>query len=145
MKIAKFRMATAIAVSSAALALPLTAALAGDMPAPRTEGAITYLSGGVGQNEADAIKHVAGYYPLELEFLLKASPKDEYLSGVKVRIRDANQKLVLNVTAEGPFLLANLPAGKYTVSAERNGQVEMRAVNVVHDRHQHIVFEWQST
>ena len=144
MNIARSRITAAIALCSVILALPPAAATAGDMPSPRTAGAITYLTGGVGRREADAIRQVAHYYPLELEFLLKATPNDEYLSGVRVRIRDAQQKLVLNVTAEGPFLLANLPAGRYTVSAERNGRIEERSVEVVHDHHQHILFEWQN-
>ena len=105
---------------------------------------MTYLSGGVGQKEADAIKHVAKYYPLELEFLQKAKPKDEYLADVKIRIKDAHEKMVLNVTSDGPFLLAKLPAGKYTVSAERNGKVENHTVQIAAKEHRRVVFEWQS-
>ncbi len=134
----------AIAVSGLTLALNAIGAPANTVPATHKEGAVTYLMGGIGQTEADAIKHVAKYYPLELEFLLKAKPKDEYISDVKVRIKDTHDKMVLNVTADGPFLLAKMPAGKYTVSAERNGRVEHRQIVIAAKEHRRVVFEWQS-
>jgi hypothetical protein len=137
-------IATAVAVSGLALSLPAAAAPERNLPAAHKEGAVTYISGGVGQQEADAMKHVAKYYPLELEFLQKAKLKDEYLSGVKVRIRDEHNKMVLNVTSDGPFLLAKLPAGRYTVSAERNHDAKNREVQIVAKENRRVVFEWQS-
>ena len=137
-------MTNFIAMSAFALALPAAAAPGSDLPAAHHEGAVTYILGGVGQQEADAMKHVAKYYPLELEFLLKAKPKDEYLSDVKIRIKDAHNKMVLNVTADGPFLLAKMPAGKYTVSAEREGKVEHHEIEIAAKEHRRVVFEWQS-
>ncbi len=134
---------TAIAVSGLTLTLNAIGAPASHMPATHNQGDVTYITGGVGQTEADAIKHVAKYYPLEVEFLLKAKPKDEYLSDVQVRIKDAHDKMVLNVTADGPFLLAKMPAGKYTVSAERNGKVEHRQIEIAANEHRRVVFEWQ--
>ena len=135
-----------VAASCLALAVPAFAAPPSDshLPAAHKLGEITYLSGGIGQTEGDAIKHVAKYYPLELEFLLKAKPRDEYLSDVKVRIKDAHQKMVLNITSGGPFLLAKMPTGKYTVSAERNGRIEQREVQIAATEHRRVVFEWQS-
>ena len=137
-------IATAIAVSGLTLALNAIGAPAGRVPATHKQGEVTYISGGVGQAEADAIKHVAKYYPLELEFLLKAKPKDEYLTDVKVRVKDAHDKMVLDVKTDGPFLLAKMPAGKYTVSAERAGKVEHRQVEIAANEHRRVVFEWQS-
>lgn len=137
-------IATAIAVSGLSFALNAIGAPESDAPAMHNQGAVTYIMGGVGRLEADAIKHAAKYYPLELEFLLKAWPHDEYLAGVKVRIKDAHDRMVLNVTADGPFLLARMPAGKYTVSAERNGRVEHRQIEIAVNDHRRVVFEWQT-
>ncbi len=137
-------IATAIAVSGLTLTLNAIGAPAGHVPAAHKMGKVTYLTGGVGQAEADAIKHVAKYYPLELEFLLKAKPKNEYLSDVKVRIKDAHDKMVLSTTADGPFLLAKMPAGKYTVSAERDGNIEHRQIEIAAKEHRRVVFEWLS-
>ena len=132
----------AAAIAAASLTLNAIAAPEGQVPAAQTQGEISYINGGAGKTEADAMRHVARYYPLELEFLLKAKPKDEYLSNVKVRIKDAHGRMVLNVTAGGPFLLAKMPAGKYTVSAERNGKVEHRQIEISATEHRRVVFEW---
>jgi hypothetical protein len=137
-------VAIAIAVAGATLALNAIGAPASPVPATHKQGEVTYITGGVGQTEADAIEHVAKYYPLELEFLLKAKPKDEYLSAVTVRIKDSHDKMVLDVKADGPFLLAKMPAGKYTVSAEREGKVEHRQIEIAAKEHRRVVFEWQS-
>lgn len=133
-----------LAVSALALAIPAVSAPTRDLPAAHRAGEVTYISGGVSQPEADAIKHVATYYPLEIQFLRKAKPKDEYLTGVRVRIKDEHHMMVLNVTSDGPFLLAKLPAGKYTVSAERNRDLKTREVEIVATEHRRLVFEWQS-
>ncbi|MGP1677712.1 MAG: carboxypeptidase-like regulatory domain-containing protein [Burkholderiales bacterium] len=108
------------------------------------QGEVSYLSGGIGQTEASAIKHAAKRYPLELEFVLKAKPKDEYLANVKVKIEDAHDKVVLDATADGPFLLAKMPAGKYTVTADRDGKIEQRQVEIAAKEHRRVVFEWKS-
>ena len=137
-------IATAIAVSGMTLTLNAIGGTDSHLPAAQKAGEVTYIMGGIGQTEADAIKHAAKYYPLELEFLLKAKPKAEYLSNVQVRIKDAHDKMVLNVNADGPYLLAKIPAGKYTISAERNGKVEHRQIEISATDHRRVVFEWQS-
>ena len=144
MKSKTFVIATAIAVSGMTLTLNAIGGTDSHLPAAQKAGEVTYIIGGIGQTEADAIKHAAKYYPLELEFLLKAKPKAEYLSNVQVRIKDAHDKMVLNVNADGPYLLAKMPAGKYTISAERNGKVEHRQIEISAKDHRRVVFEWQS-
>lgn len=136
----------AIAAASLALSLDAAAAWQAESGAPtaHTQGDVTYLSGGVGRTEASAIKHLARLYPLELEFLHKARPRDEYLANVKVRIEGEHAKRVLDVTSDGPFLLAKLPAGIYTVSAESGGKVEHRTVEIAPKEHRRVVFEWRS-
>jgi len=144
MKSKTFVIATAIAVSGMTLTLNAIGGTDSHLPAAQKAGEVTYIIGGIGQTEADAIKHAAKYYPLELEFLLKAKPKAEYLSNVQVRIKDAHDRMVLNVNADGPYLLAKMPAGKYTISAERNGKVEHRQIEISATDHRRVVFEWQS-
>ncbi len=143
MKARSIVMTNLLAASALALMLPAAAAPAGKLPAAHKEGAVTYLSGGASEKEASAIKHAARNYPLELEFLQKAKPKDEYLSNVKVRIKDAKDKMVLDTTSNGPFMLATLPSGKYMVSAERDGKTENRSVEIAPKEHRRVVFEWQ--
>lgn len=137
-------IAVTIAASGLAFAVNAVAAPLSALPATQKQGEISYLSGGIGLTEANAIKHVAKRYPLELEFVLKAKPKDEYLADVKVNIKDAHGKVVLDTTADGPFLLAQMPAGKYTISADRDGKVEHRRIEIAAKEHQRLVFAWKS-
>lgn len=137
-------IAVTIAASSLAFAINAAAAPLSALPATQKQGEISYLSGGIGVTEANAIKRVAKHYPLELEFVLKAKPKDEYLADVKVNIKDAHDKVVLDTTADGPFLLAQMPAGKYTISADRDGKVEHRRIEIAAKEHQRLVFAWKS-
>ena len=74
----------------------------------------------------------------------KRSRKTSISADVTVRIKDAHDKMVLNVKSDGPFLLAKMPAGKYTVSAERNHKVEHRQIEISAKEHRRVVFEWQS-
>ena len=135
---------TAIAVSGLTLALNAIGAPASGVPVAHMQGEVTYLSGGIGLTEANAIKHVAKNYPLELEFVAKAKPRDEYLADVKVQIKDAHNKTMLNTTSDGPFLLAKMPVGKYTISADHDGKIEHRQIVLAAKEHRRIVFEWRS-
>jgi hypothetical protein len=136
-------IAAAIAASGLALSLNAFAASANYLPPMHKQGEVSYLSGGIGLNESDAIKHVAKAYPLELEFVLKAKPKAEYVANVKVQIKNARDMTMLKTTT-GPFLLAKLPAGKYTISANRDGKVMHRQVEIAASGHRRVVFEWTS-
>jgi len=136
-------IAAAIAASSLALSVNAFGASASHLPPMHRQGEVSYLSGGIGLSESDAIRHVAKAYPLELEFVLKAKPKAEYLANVKVQIKNARDKTMLKTTT-GPFLLAKLPAGKYTISANRHGKVIHREVEIAASGHRRVVFEWTS-
>lgn len=134
----------AIAVSGLVMATNAAGVTVNYLPAEHKQGEVTYVTGGVGHSESDAVRRAATHYPLELEFLLKAKPKDEYLSAVKVRINDVHDRTVLDVTADGPFLLARMPAGKYVVVAEHAGKTERRNIEIIAKEHHRVVFEWQS-
>lgn len=139
-------MAVLVAASCFAVtpASAADAAKAASLPAVHAQGAISYLSGGIGKTEADAIRHVAKQYPLELEFLRKAKPKDEYLAGIKVVVTDMHNMKVLDIASDGPFLLAKMPAGKYEITADHDGKVEHRTVQIADHQHRRIVFEWKA-
>ena len=112
------------------------------LPPEQKQGNVTYLSGGIGQEEAAAMRREESKFPLTLEFVKHAKPSAEYLTGVNVTIKDHQGKTVLNTVADGPFLLAKLPDGKYTVTADDFGQTKERSIVVAERKQGHIVFEW---
>lgn len=132
----------ALATSLAGAAINGYSAGASLLPPEQKQGAITYLTGGIGLDEARAIERKASDYPLTLEFLVKASPRAEFTSNVKVRIEDQRGTVVLDTVTNGPFLLVDLPAGKYTVTADRDGEVKTRHIRIMEHRPKRSIFEW---
>jgi hypothetical protein len=115
-----------------------------ELPAPQTRDGITWLSGGVGESQAHAFRKQAARYPLSLEFLIKPEAKNlpaEFTAEVPVTVRNAQGKVILSATAQGPFMLIKLPEGRYQVFAEHDGRKIERAV-VVGRTHRSVMFEW---
>jgi len=120
-----------------------TVTLAGDMlQHESTRNAVDYLSGGIGKDEADAFKQAESNYPLALVFLRHAKPKDEFIADVNVSIQDQAGNAVLQTTSEGPFLLAKVPDGRYTVVAEESGRAQVRHVVLTNGKTDRIVLVW---
>ncbi|APR34798.1 hypothetical protein [Paraburkholderia sp. SOS3] len=94
--------------------------------APVERNGVTYITGGVGEDEAHAFRQAAPRYNLRLTF---ASKTGQYLSDVDVRI-SSGERTVLAVRTDGPFLFVRLPAGSYRVSARDRQVTEARQVAV---------------
>lgn len=131
--------------------LLFTATLAAAAPAAATtgtaeksEGAVAYLASGKSNEDTVAMRHVARYYPLELEFARKAAPRLQQPADIDVMIKDRYGKLVLRAKTEGDLLLANLPAGEYAVSATYNGAAILQKVTVEQGQHRKLNFEWKN-
>ena len=131
--------------------LLFTAALSAAAPAAATtdtaeksEGAVAYLASGKSKEDTAAMRHVARYYPLVLEFARKAAPRPQQPADIDVMIKDRSGKLMLRAKAEGDLLLANLPAGEYAVSATYNGVAILQNVAVEEGKHRKLDFEWKN-
>ena len=124
-------------------ALPIHALSAESMPMHDMHvGDVSYLTGGIGSSEAESMREATKDYALEIVFVQKLKQLEEFISDVKVQIQDAQKNTVLDVTTEGPFLLVNLPNGKYIITAEFNSDTKQQKVNVGAKKHQKIVFWW---
>jgi hypothetical protein len=128
--------ATLLVASSFALAGSLAQAQpsqpAGSGPAPsdtsRSASGVEFLSGGVGLNARQQLAAQSSQYNLQLEFAY--APEGEYLAGVQVDIADTRGNSVLSTTTDGPWLMAKLPAGTYTVKARFGDATRSQQVNV---------------
>jgi hypothetical protein len=63
-------------IAGLAVASPAPGADSSTLPVPQEQGAISYITGGIGEDEAIAFKQAATSYPLELLFVQKAQPRD---------------------------------------------------------------------
>jgi hypothetical protein len=119
------------------------ATTASNLPPEQKQGAIAFLSGGIGVEQRTAMKDAARNYPLELEFVKGTKAPREYLAGVHVDIKDSADHTVLSTLADGPLLLASLPGGRYSISVTNAGSTEARTVMVEQGKHQRVLFDWK--
>lgn len=88
----------------------------------------SYECGGVSIDDQQRIKAAAPGRDLMLTFAISTGA---YLADVGVQIRDSRGAVVLDVTCDGPIMLADVPArGIYRVTARFGGVVRERSVNV---------------
>lgn len=112
-----------------------------DLIKPQTQGEITFVSGGVGGDEQNAMQAVQADYNLHLLFSIQGT--GEYASDVKVRIADSSGNTLLETVSDGPMLFAKLKPGLYTVSVELDGQVVKKKVTVVNTtKRSSLSFTW---
>ncbi len=107
----------------------------------KAENQVPFVSGGVGDDERQQMEKMAPGYPLQLLFATKGSP-NEFLADVKVQIKDKDGKVVLDAISQGPFLLAKIPAGRYSISADSEGVVKRQSVQIAGTKSQRVVFVW---
>jgi hypothetical protein len=94
---------------------------------PVTQNGVAYITGGVGQDEAEAIRAVSRQYSLRITFVIKSG---QYLSDVAVEIVGASGTPDLNIRTQGPFLFVSLPSGIYQVSAHAGRASETRVISI---------------
>jgi hypothetical protein len=99
---------------------------------PKEQSGITYLSGGIGEDESQAIQQVKGY---NLHITFSIGPDNKYLGGVDVVIQTEKGRSLLSVSQVGPILYVKLPADKYLIIASQNG----------HEKRGTVVLEGTST
>jgi hypothetical protein len=113
-----------------------------NLPNEKTVGMITYVSGGVGIDEASAMKREQVNFPLTMEFVAHTNQKDELITNVAVTVKDYNDKIVLQTMSDGPYLYARLPDGTYVITAEVKGLPKLKIVNIAAQKSDHVIFEW---
>jgi hypothetical protein len=95
---------------------------------PKTENGITYVCGGVGQEESNYMKKQAGKHDMALTFAARGG---EYLANVNVEIADAKGNAILQTTCDGPMMLVDFPkAGTYRVKADASGYRQGQTITV---------------
>lgn len=106
------------AAVAAALALGVATAH-GALTEGRTADGHRYVTGGIGTEEVEALRQEASSFSLQL---ITAARTGAYLASTKVRIIGPGNNAVLDTTMDAPWLLVDLPAGRYTVQATHDGK-----------------------
>ena len=102
---------------------------------------VVFVSGGIGYCESQAMRNASKDYPLELVFVQKTASGENYLANIPVEVTDMKGNLVLDTETKGPYLLARIPAGRYTITANLYDEVKTQHVTIA-KKHQRLVFVW---
>lgn len=97
-------------------------------PTPKEQNGISYINGGVGQEEQSAMRALRADYDLLLTFATKQS--GAYRSDVQLDIMDAKGGTLVSAANAGPMFYAKLPTGTYRISAAAEGKVFKRSVRI---------------
>lgn len=110
------------------VAIFLTASiLAGAAFAIEPVSGVNVVTGGVGETERAQVKSQEGNYNLKLVFTGEGGI---YLGDVAVIVRDKAGNEVVNGKTDGPFLLAELKPGSYTVDATDQGFQKQQTIQI---------------
>ena len=140
------KAAAAAATVAALFAVGVPAAASTDgLPAAQTSGAVSYVTGGVGQHESQAFLQHRRDYPLAVEIYARDGGHEVYTAGASVYISTPRGETVLQAEADGPFLLADVPPGRYIVEVDRQGDTQRKPVTVGHGGASRAVFVFQPT
>jgi hypothetical protein len=94
---------------------------------PQQQGNITFVSGGAGDEDRDALKQVESQYNLRLLF---AARNGDYLADIGVTLADAHGNTVLDTIADGPIFYAHVPPGHYRLTVSNEGQSQSHDVAI---------------
>jgi hypothetical protein len=103
------------------------------------QSGVTYLSGGIGEDEAKAIQQATGY---NLHMTFSIGPEGKFVPDVDVVIQKAQGATLLTLSQAGPLVYVQLPPGKYTVIATRNGEEKRDTTDVGNGTARNLVFHW---
>lgn len=87
----------------------------------------SYVSGGIGESGRAELTAIQDQYSLKLVF---AARSGAFLSAVAVEISDADGQALLSAVSDGPWMLVDLPAGRYRISATFREETQTQEVEV---------------
>jgi len=110
--------------------------------APHQQNGITYVNGGVGQEEQSAMRAQRSDYNLQLTFATNQT--GAFRSDVQLDIADAKGGKLLSVANTGPMFFAKLPPGTYRINAAAEGKTFKRTVKIGERGAREMTLHWQN-
>ena len=104
---------------------------------------ISYISGGVGEEESQAILAEAKQWPLLLELSQLENGRGVWIFGAKIKILNSQNQVIFDAQADGPYILINLTTGQFQIEASYQGVVQKRSVNVQASASQKLAIFWK--
>ena len=99
------------------------------------------VAGGIGTEEVEALRQQAPAFSLQL---VTAARTGAYLADTQVRIIGPGNNVILDTTLRGPWLLIDLPSGRYTVRATHSGNTVERRLAIEGGKPQRVVLHFDA-
>lgn len=119
-----------------------TAVHADDLSKPKKFEHTTYLTGGVNDEDAAAIKKRGPDYGLQL--FLSADHQPVAPGEVKIKILNIAGDTIINSVAEGPLFFVKVDGGRYTLILDRGGDVKEKTFDLIGRRFGQFSFDWSA-
>lgn len=118
---------------------PLTAIAQEDVLEPGFANGVPYLSGGIGDEEREAIDRARKNYNTKL---VLAETSGSYVSNVSLTVATVLGEPVVTLSGAGPLVLLQLPPGSYLVTADYEGRKAQKRFDVSDNVAQTVVVAW---
>ena len=122
-----------------AVAFGLTAR-ADELSKPKKFEHTIYLSGGVTDEDAAAIKKRGPDFGLQL--FLSADHKPVAPGEVTIKILNISGDTIINSVADGPLFFVKVDGGRYTLILDRGGDVKEKTFDLIGRRFGQVSFDW---
>ncbi|QWD63664.1 carboxypeptidase-like regulatory domain-containing protein [Polynucleobacter sp. MWH-UH2A] len=113
------------------------------IPATQHSNGISYISGGVGEEETVAILAEAKQWSVLLELSQIENGRGVWIFGANIKIVNTKKQVVFSAPADGPYMLINLEPGDYSIEASYQGVEQKRALSVKANAPQKISLFWK--
>ncbi len=104
---------------------------------------ISFITGGVGQEETEAILAEAKQWPITLELSQIENGRGVWIFGALIKVLNVKKQIIFDARADGPYMLINLVPGEYVINATYEGVVQTRAISIKADSSQKISLFWK--
>ena len=129
--------------SIAFAAFLLTTVVWAQVPESQRSLGVSYITGGVGEEESTAILAEAKQWPLLLELSQLENGRGVWIFGSQIKIANAKGAVIFDAKADGPYMLVNLEAGDYVIQASYQGVEQKRAISIKAGQPQKISIFWK--
>jgi len=123
-------MKTSIRSLALIFGLLLGSSVWAQIPQTQSSQGISYITGGVGEEESTAILAEAKQWPLLLELSQLENGRGVWIFGSQIKILNTKNVVIFDAKADGPYMLINLTVGDYVIQASYQGVEQKKAISI---------------
>jgi len=107
----------------------------------KTASGLSYVNGGISEEQADDIRRTAKNFSLQV--LFSGGDSGGWITDVSFMILDDNGKTVFWKKQSGPILYIDLPAGNYKLIGRYNTEKQSALISHSGEKPQRVILNWK--